>query len=161
MVWQRQFSPPFDTPELPNAVGGPTPRFQSIMILSSPADASVTPDDDHRTALTHAKWLSNWHSFCVTPLDCSEFSSITGSKFQITTWPVPSLPCPPVVNLVPSGCMSMENIGFPNIFGNREKKKDIDLHGYNVHLPTVPRLPVLSAIFFVQFFHSTFTYHRG
>lgn len=110
MVWHRQFSTLFAIPELPNTVDGPIPRFQSIIILSSPPDANVIPFPDHRTQFTHAKWLSNVQSFFVTFGEFSASSSITGSIFQITTCPA-SLPCPPVANFVPSGWMSMENIG--------------------------------------------------
>lgn len=111
-VEHRQFSALLAMPELPKTVDGPTPRFQSIIILSSPPDANVVPLNDHRTQFTHAKWLSNWHNFFVTLGEFSAFSSITGNKFQITTWPA-SLPCPPVANFVPSGWTSMENIGLP------------------------------------------------
>lgn len=110
MVAHRQFSTLFDAPELPKTVDGPTPRFHSIIILSSPPDANVMPFPDHRTQFTHAKWLSNWHSFFTTFGEFSAFSSITGSKFQITTRPA-SFPWPPVANFVPSGWISMENIG--------------------------------------------------
>lgn len=114
MVWQRQFSTLFEMPELPKLFDGPTPRFQSIIILSSPPDASVTPLLDHRTQFTHAKWFSNWHNFFEILFDFSAFSSITGNKLQIATEPQ-SVPNPPVANLVPSGWISMENIGFPAI----------------------------------------------
>lgn len=51
----RQFSTHCVIPELPKTADGPLPRFHSIIILSSPPDASVDPLLDQRTLFTQAK----------------------------------------------------------------------------------------------------------
>lgn len=109
---QRQLSEVFVIPELPNTALGPLPFFQIIISLSSPPEASMSPFRDHRTLLTHCKWLSSWHKIFGQFLSISASSTSTGFIFQITTRP-DSFPWPPVANLFPSGCTSTENIGLP------------------------------------------------
>lgn len=137
----RQLSTFFDSPELPNTVDGPIPRFQSRTILSTPAEANVFPLPDHRTQFTHASMSSNVHSFFVTFGEFSAFSSMTGSKLQIITRPA-SLPWPPVANRVPSGWMSTEYIGFP-----RKKRGKIWQNHNKFHVSTIIRPPLIVAGF--------------
>lgn len=134
---QRQFSDVFVMPPLPNTAVGPFARFQSITILSSPADANIKPLVDQRTEFTHAKWLSIWHNIFGIDLSFSASSEMTGHKFHTTTRPH-SLPWPPVANFVPSGWTSMEKTHF-SIFRNRNREKCY----WNYHLPLPPPAAII------------------